>query len=218
VTKLIIAAGTWDGWDPPWIMDPQSPFRQIMRAEGFELALSPRTGMPFRWDSKLGGVPFLNRRLWTFWGHMLMEFADDFVYDDLNFLGLSHGGNIVIEAVAHLAPWRGVRTITTVGTPRRTDVPIDEAARNTAYWQHIISKEIDWTATLRRQLPYSLGGLGDGDPSLERRILHPNVENKLTPHIGHSAVVKKGEYVHHWRDELWFEAIRTCGGKEARDE
>lgn len=193
--KLILVAGTDEG-NPAWIEDPLHPFQRTLRAEGLEVARSTLTGLPYRWSTKLAGLPFMSTLVWSASGDELIAFAEEFSYDDLNFFALSHGGQVVIEAVSKMT--RRARTITTIGTPRRHDMPAEKAAANVAFWQHVLDRDHDKMATLPRRMMHklTLGAIGDGTLSLERRFILPNCPNVLNvaiPGIGHSDSLQKPE-------------------------
>lgn len=220
--RIICVAGTWAA-NPPWIEDPCHPFQQMLARAGVQVARSPRTGEPFRWPTGLSGLPFVGRDLWPTWGKALLDFAREFPYEDRNVLAHSHGGQVAIYALALGAPIGlsqtpapvRFRTLTTVGTPVRADVPAVQAATNVRYWQHIIDKDRDWIATVKRHLPRQLGGVGD-NALLGREFRIPGVNNILATDIDHSDVLTDPEDIELWASQHWLEGIRTAGGLEPR--
>jgi pimeloyl-ACP methyl ester carboxylesterase len=208
--KIIGVAGTWDD-QPAWIEDPAGPFQVMLAGEGFEIARSTKTGLPFRWSTKLSGLPFVNRGEWQRAGDELFAFLHEFPYEDRNIIAHSHGGQVALFAAAS-DPAMQIRTLTTVGTPVRKDVPALDARKHIDYWQHISDLERDWTATMRRTIARSMGQVGDGDLSFERRFLIPGVINIQLADISHSKVLRDPAYIPYWLRGLWLEAIRTRGG------
>lgn len=211
-TKVILVAGTWEG-NPAWIEDVHDPFQGFLYENNFQPLRHPYDNLPFRWSTKLGGIPMLNRGIWEREGERLARWAEVFTYEFLNFIALSHGGQLVINMAAKFLK-REVRSVTTVGTPARADVPAKEAVRNITYWQHILDRYKDSTGMAR---PRRLAGeLFDGKISLERKFLLPGVVNISVPGIRHSDIIRDPSKFHLWVDEGWLDAIRSAGELQVR--
>lgn len=208
--RITLLAGTWEN-NPEWIENPAHPFQVMLQSQGFQTARST-AGTPFRWLTKVGGLPLVNRGIWEDTALDLLSFCEGFPYRDLNFLGFSHGGQPAIIAIGKLAE-KGVRvrSLVTVGTPVRADVPARQAAGNVDCWLHIIDRDFDRMALHRKMLHRTLAGqIFDGSLSQERRFLLPGVENILVPGIGHGHVLHDAELIPLWISEGWMETLRKC--------
>lgn len=204
-TTLFLLAGTHAGL-AKWAFDPNHPFQQLLRARNFY-----PIGIP--WETKLGGIPLINRGLWRKEAEkrvisLIREM--DVKEEDLNFLEHSHGGNVFLWVAALLRGEKRIRTNTTVATPVRGDVPNVEAAMNILYWQHIYDAKRDWIATVKR---YGLGSLGDWNFKIERQFKIPGVDNKPLLDIGHSDCLGEDPVELQWWDTGLLEAIHTAGGR-----
>lgn len=197
--KVILIAGTWAG-NPTWIENSSGPFQQALAKEGFETARVD--GVPFRWSTKLGGIPFFHRNVWNEATEQLRAFAQHFAYDDLNFIAHSHGGQLAIKLAASGFP---MRTLTTIATPRRHDIPAEAAVKNIGLWQHVFDNNEDHMASMHH-VKRSLGALFDGSLDRERRFLIPGVINVGFDGIGHSEILEGR--VRFLQDALVFASIR----------
>lgn len=192
-------AGTHSQQDG-WVVDNHDPFTLMMHANKF-VPLRRADGLAWNWSTQLQGLWFLTgSKVWYRTAVDLAQFLQDVPYEARNLIAHSHGGQPAIIAAAF---GLRLRTLTTVGTPRRRDVPAEQARPNIGYWQHIHDQGRDWIATLRR-----LGQIGDGTFSRERRFLIPGVTNIGVKGIGHSAVLRDPEAIKMWETQGWLEAIR----------
>lgn len=204
---VVCVAGTFAG-NAAWCEDPSHPFQRALTAAGLVNFRHPSNNLPFRWSTRLAGLPFMSKREWYQAADELIEFIEPLLDYDLNFIGHSHGGQPVIIAADKLRGKRKFRTFTSVATPRRHDLPAESAATNITYWQHLLDQTRDLTATLRTHLPRAMGGVGDGEIDLERRFLIPGVINIGIPEVGHSALMN-AEGVHWWKDAGFFDPINA---------
>lgn len=180
--NVVLVAGTWHAY-ADWITNPNHPFQQMLKREGFVNVLNPLTRQNFVWSGRLSGLPFIGCGEWKRAARQLCEFIEPLSYGDLNFIAHSHGGQVVINAAAQMLGKRRFRTITTISTPRRHDMPARDAVANCAYWQHVFDAKRDWIATMRKRL----GGLGDWNISADRSFSDvPGVVNIPVPSINHS--------------------------------
>src|SRR5687767_10108417 len=122
MSRPIICVGGTGNPYPDWIVNPESGFRRLLSEYDLYPAIDVLTGKPFAWSGKLGGLWFWRRRLWERESDELDRVA--LAQPEVNFIGHSHGGQLIIHASKKLAAHgRRVRTITTISTPRRSDVP-----------------------------------------------------------------------------------------------
>jgi hypothetical protein len=201
--KLIIVSGTGSGI-APWAEDPLHPFQRLLASEDIEVARHPVTGLPFRWSTKLSGLPFIGRDEWPRASYELEEFIEPFPFRDLNFLGHSHGGQPIIIMAARLLGKRQLRTNCTLATPVRADVPTFQAACNFRYWQHLYDPKRDWIATLKK----SLGQLADGDWSLQRSYKVAGIINRPIDGMRHSRMLDDRS-LNQWHERGIFSPIRS---------
>lgn len=124
-------------------------------------------------------------------------------FADRNVIAHSHGGQVALFCAARGVP---IRTLTTVGTPVRHDVPAAAARKRVLFWQHIYDKHCDWVQ--------KLGQLADGKVSTERRFRLSGVQNHGLAGISHSKVLRDERYLHYWRVNGWLANVRTAGALE----
>src|SRR5688500_18898599 len=124
--------GTW-GADDGWVVNDADPFTVFMSEHGFE----PLRGIdlaPWVWSGKINGVLWYGKRDWFNARDSLRVFLSRCSYDQRNLFALSHGGQPAIELAATGFP---IRSLTTIGTPRRHDIPAEQAVHSIGIWQHI---------------------------------------------------------------------------------
>jgi hypothetical protein len=187
--------GTWGSADG-WVVDDSDAFTLYAR---YNAGLFPRRqfdGSPWNWP---GSLTVFSTAIWKEHGTRLAEFLLTLPYIERNVLAVSHGGQLA-QYASLIVP---IRTLTTLGTPVRADVPRN--ASNIGYWQHVYDRRWDFMGTLRK----GIGKIGDGQLDLERRFLLPGVVNYGLDDIGHYDVVTKREHFHLWMDNHWFEAMRN---------
>lgn len=202
MTKYMPLAGT-DSADAGWITDSSDPFTLHMQAEGFEMHRKPDGSPLFNWSGKLGGLWWQGIRVWMDAAEELEVVLSELPYEERNLIAVSHGGQPALLLASLGFP---IRTLTTVGTPRRPgDINAAKAAKNILYWQHIYDADKDWMATLKR---YGLGGLGDWAFNTDRSFKVPRVVNHPVSGIHHWDVIKRPELFHLWQERGWLEAIR----------
>jgi pimeloyl-ACP methyl ester carboxylesterase len=198
-TGYLPITGTWAKNDR-WAWSTSSDFAQMMnRAKCFPLCDEAGTVLG-AWSSRLAGLWWQGIEEWQQEADRLAPLVERMPYRHRNLIAHSHGGQVALLIAA-----RGVelRTLTTVGTPVRSDIPLERAKHFTGLWQHIYDERIDWMATARR-----LGGLGDGKISLERRFRIEGVRNYPVEGIGHSKVLRDPKHYPLWERYGWIEAIR----------
>jgi hypothetical protein len=201
--KYLPIAGTW-GQDDGWVIDNADPFTCELARYGLE-PLRRIDGTPlFNWPAKLSGLPFLRRKYWQQWGLTLGHTLIRLPYIDRNLIAHSHGGQLAIIAAANGVK---IRTLTTIATPRRKDVPAEIAVNNIGYWQHVFDPKKDWTATVGHRIRRTLGQLGDGDVSLERRFLIPGIQNIGIPKVSHSNLFHDPTMLHWLADAALIDGI-----------
>lgn len=190
---------TGTGAKHAWHLDG-SPFVEFMRSEGLE-PLRNEYGAPlFQWDGKLHGLWWQGADGWKHEALKLRTALKRVDYEDRNIVAHSHGGQLCTFLAASGFP---IRTLTTIGTPVRSDVPAKEAAKHILYWQHIHDQKRDWMATLKR-----IGALGDWDAKQERRFMVPGVVNIGLKDIGHSDLLSDPASFYMWRDHFLLDGIR----------
>ena len=204
VTRYVPIAGT-HGFRDAWCMENTSPFARMMTDNHFAKILTS-TGRPFRWSTDLNGL-FVN---WKFWDRRnsdweagadaLFYFLDQVPYRDRNVIAHSHGGQVAIIAAA----WGlQLRTLTTVSTPVRADVPAAAAARNIGMWQHIYDRRWD-----------AIGLAGQaGDLALDGGRAFNNLDsvlNRPLASVSHSKVLRDERFVDLWTANGYLEAIRRA--------
>lgn len=190
--KYLPIAGT-DGWNDAWCRD-DSDFGTMMIAEGFT---SLRAGdRPFRWSTALDGLLGEDRD-WEAASYALYYFLLGVPYADRNLIAHSHGGQLPILLAASGFP---IRSLTTVGTPARDDMPLEAAEAFIGFHQHIYD--------LKRDLWGWLGSVGDASLRLERRLNDPRVRNIGIADISHSKVLRDTTYIPFWQSKGWLENIR----------
>ena len=180
MTCYLPVNGTWAA-DDGWVNDPRDPFALFMASQQFH-PIRTGLGKPWTWSGRLNGF------LFSWWQNDWKEAADslEFMltqveYEHRNIIAHSHGGQ---PAILLAARGFAIRSLTTMATPRRHDIPAEEAVHHIGMWQHVYDSKRDFTATLRR-----MGGIGDGKLSTERRFLIPGVTNVGIGNISHSKML-----------------------------
>jgi hypothetical protein len=192
--KYIPVAGT-DGWRDGWVT-ADSTFGQMMTAEGFELL---RCGdRPFRWSTALDGL-FGDDREWEAAADALYFFLWTTPYADRNILAHSHAGQVCAFLAASRFP---LRSLTTIGTPVRDDVPWAKAEEYIGFHQHIYD--------LKRDLIGWLGQVGDHELRMERTFPDNRVKNIGVQDIRHSKVLRDPKYIPLWQTQGWLQNIRAA--------
>lgn len=198
--KYAALAGT-NGWRDAWTQ-PDSDFGRMMTGQGFSVLT--KRGRMYRWSTLLEGL-FGDNRVWDSATDALEFFLDDVPYADRNLIGHSHGGQPCIKLAARGFP---IRSLTTVGTPVRDDIPAAQAAEYIGYWQHIYDDCFDawgW-----------FGQFGDGHVIHgTRRFDVSGVVNRPVRGISHSLVLRDKGHLYHWTDDGWLDAIRFAPVEKA---
>lgn len=205
-TGLVPVIGTWSSGDA-WANDPQSPFQKLVTARNFYV-VRDSGGEAFWWDGFLDGLVRSKYSRWISAAYGFREFVLPIPYHHRNIVAHSHGGNVVLVALARYKDLK-IRSLTTVGTPvREGDVDGLEAAKRIGYWQHIYDDTFDLMGTL--------GGWLDGKFSQDRSFAYvPSVVRRPMHGIDHSKVLRDESYVPRWVTEGWLYAIQFAGGQEA---
>jgi hypothetical protein len=196
--KYLPIAGT-NGWRDAWTRE-DSDFGRLMRAEGFELL---RAGeRPFRWSTALDGLLGEDRQ-WEAGADALYYFLRTVPLADRNLIAHSHGGQlpIILAAAGFL-----IRSLTTVGTPCRDDVPVAAAEHFIQFHQHIYD--------LRRDLWGWLGQVGDHELRHARTFPDPRVKNIGVADISHAKVLRDPTYIALWKTQGWLENVRRVPAVE----
>ncbi len=191
--KYLPIAGT-DGWNDAWVK-AKSDFGQMMAAEGFELLLAG--DRPFRWSTALDGL-FGDDRQWAAGADALYYFLRFVPLEDRNLICHSHGGQLPAFVCASAFP---IRSLTTVGTPVRDDVPWSAAEGFIGFHQHLYD--------LKRDLWGWLGQVGDHDLRTERTFPDNRVKNIGVADISHSKVLRDPKCIPLWQSQGWLQNIRN---------
>lgn len=198
MTRYIPVTGT--GAEHEW-HKPQSLLALYLLRQDMVPLTQPDGSPLFTWAGSLYGLWWQGAQGWRREAERLALALVAVPYEDRNVIGHSHGGNLVLFAAAHGIK---IRTLTTIGTPRRNDVPSRAASQHIEHWQHVHDQDRDWIATMRRQL----GQLGDWTVRTERRFLIPGVVNIGLKGIGHSALLSEPAQFHRWKDDGLLDGIR----------
>jgi hypothetical protein len=196
--KYLAIAGT-NGWRDNWTHD-DSPFGTMMAAEGFESLLCD--GRRFRWSTALDGL-LGDDREWEAAADALYYFLRLVPLEDRNLIAHSHGGQLPLILAASGFP---LRSLTTVGTPPRADVPVTLAQAHIGLHQHIYDMRRDWMGWL--------GQIGERELRFDRTYRDPKVLNLGVDRISHSKVLRDPEFIPLWPLRGWLANIRrgTGGG------
>jgi hypothetical protein len=180
--RVIIVGGSFEYYHT-WYYDRHQPFCALLEHEGFDL-IDP----VFRWN---GGILPVD---WEAAGEALWYCCRTLPYLARNFICYSNGGLVALECAAR----RGfdMRTLTTVGTPYRYDVPIDTAEDRIGYHQAIYD-ECD---------PVRHAGEWDWAPFGQRRFAR--ARNYDLFDIQHGKVFFEPAYINYWVQMGWLAAIR----------
>lgn len=193
--NYIPIAGT-GGYRDTWVRE-DSEFGRMMTAAG---CLSLRVGdRNFRWSGALDGIDSSNND-WEAYADALFYFSRQFAYEDLNYVAHSHAGQIVLLLAASGFK---IRTLTTVGTPIRPEIPLAKAEDAIGFHQHICDKSFD--------LMGFLGGFRFGrfDLFRARQFPDPRVRNITVEGISHSKILVDRHYVTRWITEGWLANMIT---------
>jgi hypothetical protein len=192
--KYIPIAGT-HGWGRDTWMKADSDFGRMMTAEGFELL---RCGdRPFRWSTALDGL-FGDDREWEAASDALYFFLRFVPIEDRNIIAHSHGGQLPLLVAASGFP---IRSLTTIGTPVRDDIPVAAAEGFIGFHQHIYDT--------KRDLMGWLGQVGDYQLRTERTFPDRRVKNIGVADIRHSKVLRDPQYIPLWQSRGWLDNIRA---------
>lgn len=196
-TRYIPIAGT-GAYADPWYCDDRSPWARMMTGAGFA-PVRAVDGRPFRWSTDIDGLKFWARHSqWEAGADALVYFCEYLPYEDRNVIAHSHGGQVALLAASSGFEFR---TLTTVGTPVRNDVPAALAAGHIGFWQHIYDKDFDKTGWM--------GGWFDGRWSSDRTFKDIEAVHRLPlGGISHSKVLREERHVEKWLTEGWAENIR----------
>lgn len=197
MTRYVPIAGT-HAWRDGWCVDDTHPFTRMMQAHNFS-PVRARDGRPFRWSTAVDGL-FGDDREWQAGAEALYYFLDPIPYADRNLIAHSHGGQVAILCAAGGCP---IRTLTTVGTPPRSDMPIAAALARIAFWQHVYDRHCDWWGWL--------GQLGEGTGDLGRRFPYSRVVNYGLPDVAHSKILRDEKSFHFWADLGLLANIESAG-------
>lgn len=178
--KYVIVAGSFEYYHT-WYLDPGSLFNAFLRAH--DLTLGP----PFKWN---GGVTLTDFEAAADALHCCLKDLDDC---DRNVIAYSNGGEPPLLLAAQGFP---IRTLTTVGTPCRTDTHNTEAAQMIRYHQAVYD-DIDPTRWV--------GEIIDGRPP---RPYFPLARRYNLRNIGHGKVLFDQRYIPLWMQMGWIDAIR----------
>jgi hypothetical protein len=187
-------AGTWDWGNRDNWTQATSPFGKMMTAEGFELLHCG--DRPFRWATALDGW-FGDDREWEAAADALYFFLRFVPLEDRNLIAHSHGGQLVSFLCASGFP---IRSLTTIGTPVRDDVPWKVAEAVIGFHQHIYD--------LKRDLIGWLGQVGDHELRMERTFPDNRVKNIGVADISHSKVLRDPKFIPLWQSRGWLQNIR----------
>lgn len=195
--RFIPIAGT-GGYKDTWVRE-DSEFGRMMLAAGCQ---SIRTGdRSFRWSGALDGIEGDNAE-WESFADSLFWFMRELPLEDRNVVAHSHAGQIVLILAA-----RGFqfRSVTTVGTPCRDDIPLKLAEDNILFHQHIYDLKLD--------LMGWLGQFGEGFKDLRkaRSFGDPRVLNIPVAGISHSKVLRDREHVGKWITLGWLQNMVRGG-------
>lgn len=197
--RYIPVAGTWainDGW----YSNPGSTFALTLAQLGFQ-PIRAKDGRPFRWSTDLDGVKFWGRHSqWEAGADAAYYFCEFLPLEDLNFICHSHGAQPILILAAQGFK---IRSLTTIGSPVRHDVPSTEALKNIAFWQHIYDDGFD-----------KMGWIGswfDGKWSSDRTFKHLGEAITRYPlkQIDHSKLLRDDATIALWRSQPWLENIRS---------
>lgn len=194
--KYLPIAGT-NGWRDTWTR-ADSDFGRMMTAEGFELLFAG--DRPFRWSTALDGL-FGDDREWAAGADALFYFLRTVPVNDRNLVAHSHGGQLALLLAASGFP---IRTLTTVGTPPRDDMPLAAAEHAIGFHQHIYD--------LKRDFMGWLGQVGDHDLRTERALPSAHVKNIPVADISHSKILRDPKYIPLWKTEGWLNNLRVAVG------
>lgn len=193
-TKYVPIAGT-HAWGDGWITD-ESPFAAMMRAEGFEPL---RSGdRPFRWSTALDGLLGEDHD-WQAAADALYWFLRPIPVGDRNIIAHSHGGQVALLLASSGVP---LRSLTTVGTPCRDDIPVAIAEHAIGFHQHLYDLRRDWWGWF--------GAIGDHELSLRRSFADPHVVNLPVKDIRHAKILRDPQYIPLWRSQGWLWNIRAA--------
>ncbi len=196
--RYVPIAGTF-AWGDGWVIDDNDPFTVFMNERGFR-PIRAQDGRPFRWSTNLAGLlPWRGLRDWEAGGDALAYFLEPVPYADRNLIAHSHGGQPPAFAAASGVK---IRSLTTVGTPVRTDVPWDAAEPNIGRHVHVYDETWDWMGWL--------GAIGDSHISGIRYFANCGVYNVGLKQIDHSKILRDRMYFHFWDDAKLLALIVTA--------
>lgn len=178
--RYILIGGSFQYYDD-WYQTDSGLFTSFMARRGFQ-----RIDPPYRWN---GGVTVTD---WRASADALGWYLRGVDFADRNVIAYSNGGQPVLCLCA-----RGIeiRTLTTVGTPVRSDVPTERAEAAIRYHQAIYD-ELD-----------PIRWIGEIDGSFGKRRFD-RARNYNLRDISHGRVFFDERYVSFWDSMGWLEAIR----------
>ena len=192
-TRYVAIAGT-HGFRDAWATEDDSDFAQQMHDHGYHM-IRTMDGDAFQWSGDLNGL--LHNTDWEAGALALGYFVAQLKYQDRNFIAHSHGGQV---ALIHAARGHKIRTLTTVGTPPRADVPAAKARPNIGFWQHIYDAKVDWMGWL--------GQIGEHNLDFSRKMTYAD-KNISVKDISHSKILRDKAYIPLWFSEGWAAAFTT---------
>lgn len=203
---LTLCYGT-DSYDDPWACDDESAYAKTIAQRGFfplrarplKVGGSPE---PLRPYAGLEGIkPWGNRQIWISWGYTVYYFMEDVPEHLRHVVAHSHAGQAIWFLAA--AGFR-FQSVTFVGTPNRTDVPIEEALPNIGFAQIIYDSRWDKMAFL--------GGFFDRSVNTDRsyKQLGDKIRRYPIDKIDHSKVLRDPDKVKLWLTEPWLSNIRIA--------
>ncbi len=186
--RYIPIAGT-HGWGDAWVVDNDAPLTVFLESKGFR-PIRAQDGRPFRWSTDVTGLsPFKDEHDWMAGADALSYFLQGVEFKDRNLIAHSHGGQVAAFCAASGVP---IRSLTTIGTPVRTDVPWKQAWPYIGRHVHVYDNASDWWGWL--------GSIGDMHVSDDRWFKVSYVQNVALKDISHSKILQDAKQFHWWLD------------------
>lgn len=181
---VILVGGTWSNKQKDILAEewwkPGSKFYYQTVKHGYKV-------YSFAWTTNLEGVLGKNEE----WDSASERFSR-IVPENAIIVAHSHGGQIPILAAA-----KGfkVKSLVTVATPVRGDMPYKEASKNIAFWSHIYGNYKDYMQILGSLMVGKLWALKRQMPEAGINIYHP---------AAHSELIN----VELWNERNWWRLLR----------
>lgn len=185
------------GLDRLW-WKPQSRFMQFLAARDVHHA---RPDWPFQWDTSLSGVFWTkaDNRVWQDAGDKLRLWVlfHQVPYEQRNFIVHSHGGQVLLYAVAQGLE---VRNVLMIGVPVREDMSYaaSYARPRIQYWHSVYDPDDD----TQRQ-----GSWFDGTVQLRRAWPMGDAADAIKG-IGHSGVLYDPAFWRIFDDNRWIDFLK----------